>query len=54
MYIEISYAVYLAISLGVTIWVAKTLHRNGLVFLVDAFRYLFKFFDCHSTAHLSS
>ena len=38
MYIEISYAVYLAISLGVTIWVAKTLHRNGRVFLVDAFR----------------
>src|SRR5205823_1896948 len=27
-----------AISLGVTIWVAKTLHRNGRVFLVDAFR----------------
>jgi len=38
MYIEISYAVYLAISLGVTIGVAKTLHHNGRVFLVDAFR----------------
>jgi len=38
MYIEISYIVYLAVSLGVTIWVARTLHRNGRVFLVDAFR----------------
>ena len=32
-----SYATYLAISLGVTIWVARTLHKNGRVFLVDAF-----------------
>jgi len=38
MYIEASYAVYLVISLAVTIWVAHTLHKNGLVFLVDAFR----------------
>jgi hypothetical protein len=38
MYIEISYITYLAISLGVTIWVAGTLHRNGRVFLVEAFR----------------
>jgi cytochrome c biogenesis protein CcdA len=38
MYIVISYAAYLTISLGVTIWVANTLHRNGRVFLVDAFR----------------
>ena len=37
MYIVISYLAYLAISLGVTIWVARTLHRNGRVFLVDAF-----------------
>jgi hypothetical protein len=37
MYIEISYAVYLAISIGVTVWVARTLHKNGRVFLVDAF-----------------
>jgi|ERR1041385_6053041 hypothetical protein len=34
----ICYAVYLAISLAATIWVAHTLHRNGRVFLVDAFR----------------
>ena len=37
-YIEVSYIAYLAISLGVTIWVATTLHRNGRVFLVEAFR----------------
>ena len=37
MYIVISYVVYLAISLAVTVWVARTLHRNGHVFLVDAF-----------------
>src|SRR6266852_8581929 len=37
MYIVWSYFAYLAISLGVTIWVARTLHRNGRIFLVDAF-----------------
>jgi len=37
MYILISYAVYLAASLAVTIWVARSLHRSGRVFLVDAF-----------------
>lgn len=37
MYIVVSYLVYLAISLTVTVWVAGTLHRNGRVFLVDAF-----------------
>ena len=37
MYIEGAYAVYLAVSLTVTMWVARTLHRNGRVFLVDAF-----------------
>ena len=34
MYVVISYLVYLAISLAVTIWVAATLHRNGSVFLI--------------------
>jgi len=38
MYIELSYGVYLAISLAVTVWVARTLHKNGRVFLVDAFQ----------------
>ena len=37
MYIVISYATYLAISLAVTVWVARTLHTNGRIFLVDAF-----------------
>src|SRR5437879_13259977 len=32
-----TYLVYLSISIGLTIWVAHTLHRNGRVFLVDAF-----------------
>ena len=29
MYIETVYVVYLTISIAVTIWVARTLHRNG-------------------------
>jgi hypothetical protein len=31
------YLVYLAISVGLTVWVATTLSRNGLVFLQDVF-----------------
>src|SRR5260221_6597616 len=38
MYIVFSYLTYLAISLGVTIWVAGTLHKNERVFLVNAFQ----------------
>jgi hypothetical protein len=37
VYIVWTYFAYLAISLGVTIWVARTLHSRGRVFLVDAF-----------------
>jgi hypothetical protein len=37
MYIETSYLIYLGISLSVTVWVARTLHDNGRIFLVDAF-----------------
>jgi hypothetical protein len=37
MFIEASYFAYLAISVTVTVWVARTLHRRGRVFLVDAF-----------------
>jgi hypothetical protein len=33
----VTYLVYLAISIGLTAWVAQTLHRNGRAFLVDAF-----------------
>src|ERR1700728_3705421 len=37
MYIVGCYVIYLLMSLAVTIWVARTLHQNGRVFLVDAF-----------------
>src|SRR5262245_27619212 len=33
-----TYLAYLGVSLAMTIWVARTLHRNGRPFLVDAFR----------------
>src|SRR4029453_7124274 len=32
-----TYLIYLAISIALTIWVARTLHKNGRVFLVDSF-----------------
>jgi len=35
--IEISYGLYLIISVAMTVWVARTLSTNGRVFLVDAF-----------------
>lgn len=37
LYIVGCYVSYLLISLAVTVWVARTLHTNGRVFLVDAF-----------------
>ena len=37
MNVAACYFSYLAISIALTIWVARTLHRNGRVFLVDAF-----------------
>jgi len=38
MTIEIlTYLVYLTISIGLTIWVAHTLHKSGRIFLVDVF-----------------
>ena len=36
-YILWTYAVYLIISIALTIWVARTLHKNGRVFLVESF-----------------
>jgi len=36
-YILISYSLYLAITIVLTIWVARTLFRNGKIFLVDIF-----------------
>ena len=38
MFIVGCYLTYLAICLTVTVWVARTLHKNGRVFLVDAFQ----------------
>lgn len=32
-----TYAIYLIIALPLTIWVARTLFRNGRIFLVDCF-----------------
>ncbi len=32
-----TYLAYLAISIALTVWVAKTLHKNGRIFLVDSF-----------------
>ena len=32
-----TYLIYLTISVALTIWVARTLHKNGRVFLVDVF-----------------
>lgn len=35
--VETAYALYLIISIGITIWVAHTLSRNGEVFLIQCF-----------------
>jgi hypothetical protein len=32
-----TYVAYLGISVALTVWVARTLHKNGRVFLVDSF-----------------
>ncbi|SFR84269.1 hypothetical protein [Sphingomonas jatrophae] len=34
---EIAYLLYLAITLGITVWVARTLSHNGIVFLRQCF-----------------
>lgn len=36
-YIIITYIVYLLVTICLTIWVAKTLFKNGKIFLVDIF-----------------
>jgi hypothetical protein len=36
-YFILTYAVYLVISITLTIWVAKVLFKNGRIFLVDIF-----------------
>jgi hypothetical protein len=35
--IVVTYMIYLLISVNLTIWVARTLHKRGAIFLVDAF-----------------
>jgi len=35
--VVVTYFVYLLISVNLTIWVARTLHKRGAIFLVDAF-----------------
>src|SRR6185437_6297521 len=37
MYVVGTYVAYLVISIGMTVWVARTLTRNGRVFLLDTF-----------------
>src|SRR5216684_7169698 len=32
-----TYLIYLGVSIALTVWVARTLHKNGRVFLVDVF-----------------
>ena len=34
----VAYLIYLPVAVAMTIWVARTLHKNGRVFLVQAFR----------------
>jgi hypothetical protein len=36
-HIVFTYLLYIAVSVALTIWVARTLRRNGRVFLVDVF-----------------
>ena len=36
-YIIITYMLYLALTISITIWVARTLFKNGKVFLIDIF-----------------
>lgn len=35
--IVVTYVTYLFISVSITVWVARTLHKRGAIFLVDAF-----------------
>ncbi len=34
----ISYALYVVLAIPLTMWVARTLHKNGRIFLVECFR----------------
>jgi len=37
MYALMSYCAYLVVSIGLTVWVARTLSKNGYVFLTECF-----------------
>ncbi|AKQ46796.1 membrane protein [Rufibacter radiotolerans] len=37
-YFILTYAVYLTVSIGLTMWVARVLFNNGRIFLVDIFQ----------------
>ena len=37
MLTETMYAIYIVVSIAMTIWVARTLHKNGRIFLVESF-----------------
>src|SRR5215510_11559305 len=34
----VTYLVYIAVSLAITVWVGRSLHHNGRVFLVENFQ----------------
>lgn len=34
---ELMYVIYTVVSIAMTIWVARTLHKNGRIFLVESF-----------------
>jgi hypothetical protein len=37
-YTVLAYLLYLPVAIAMTVWVARTLHRNGRVFIIAAFR----------------
>ena len=37
MFVVYVYLAYLLLSIAITVWVARTLHRSGRAFLIDAF-----------------
>ncbi|PIQ47641.1 MAG: hypothetical protein COW03_14105 [Cytophagales bacterium CG12_big_fil_rev_8_21_14_0_65_40_12] len=36
-YTMLAYSIYLVLTIGLTIWVARTLFKNGRIFLVDIY-----------------
>lgn len=48
-YAVLGYLLYLAVSVGTTVWVARILHKNGRLFLIDAFGHNEKLADSTNT-----